>query len=274
MSYATVMVYVDAEQAAEAPVRIAAGVADRFNATLIGMSALGVRPAFVAEGVVIDEPLTSAHIQEYNAKLADKETWFRQVAGGEPRRREWRSAIEFPIDALAREARCADLIVIARTKAAGDVYNTIETSTAILKVGRPVLVVPPGASALDTRHVVVGWKDTRESRRALQDALPFLHEAERVTIAEICESGEEADGEAHLDDVARYLGCHRIKASPKIILQRHGPAASQLLTLVAAERADLLVTGAYGHSRLGEWIFGGVTRDLLASAAICCLMSH
>jgi nucleotide-binding universal stress UspA family protein len=274
VSYATVMVYVDAEQAAEAPVRIAAEVADRFNATLIGMSALGVRPAFVAEGVVIDEPLTSARIEGMKAKLSEKETWFRGVAGGDQRRREWRSTIDIPIDALVREARCADLIVIGRTKAPGDVYNTIETSTAILKVGRPTLVVPPGASTLDAQHVVIGWKDTRESRRAVQDALPFLHEAERVTIAEICESGEETDSGAHVDDVARYLGRHRIKASPKIILQRQGPAASQLLTLAAAERADLLVTGAYGHSRLGEWIFGGATRDLLATTAICCLMSH
>jgi nucleotide-binding universal stress UspA family protein len=274
MSYAAVMVYLDAEQAAEAPLRVAAKVADKFNATLIGLSALGVRPAFVAEGVVIDEPLTQAQIQGLEEKLAEKETWFRATAGGDQRRREWRSALDIPIDVLAREARGADLIVIAGTRAPGDVYNTIEASTAILKVGRPTLVVPAGAGSLAADHIVIGWKDTREARRAVQDALPFLHEATRVTIAEICASGEEDEANKHLDDVARYLGRHRIKASPKIILQRQGPAASQLLALAATEGADLLVTGAYGHSRLGEWIFGGVTRDLLATSATCCLMSH
>ena len=91
---------------------------------------------------------------------------------------------------------------------------------------------------------------------------------------EICESGEEEAATAHIDDVARYLERHRIKASPKIILHHEGPPASQLVRLAQVEDADLLVTGAYGHSRLGEWVFGGMTRDLLAMSPICCLMSH
>lgn len=274
MSYATVMAYVDVEPASDAPVRVAAEVASKFNAMLIGLSALGVRPAFVAEGVIIDEPLTQAAIKEMRTRLAGKENWFLAMAGGDQRKREWRSVVDIPIDVLAREARSADLIVIGRTKAAGDVYNSVETSTAILKVGRPTLVVPAGLGSLKAEHIVIGWKDTREARRAVQDALPFLHEAAKVTIVEICGSGEEDEARAHLDDVARYLGRHRIDASPKIILHRQGPPAAQLLALAAAEGADLLVTGAYGHSRLGEWIFGGVTRDLLATSPICCLMSH
>jgi nucleotide-binding universal stress UspA family protein len=274
MSYATVLVYVDAEQSAEGPVRIAAAVAEKFNATLIGLSALGVRPAFAAEGIVIDERLSPALVDELKAELSETETWFRRIAGGDPRRREWRSAIDIPIDVLAREARCADLIVIARDHVRGGVYKSIETSSAVLKLGRPTLVLPPNGAMLEGRHVVIGWRDTREARRAVQDALPFLHEAERVTIVEICETGEETDTSGHLDDVARYLGRHRIRASPKIIMHRQGPAASQLLMLAASEGADLLVTGAYGHSRLGEWIFGGVTQDLLTRSALACLMSH
>jgi nucleotide-binding universal stress UspA family protein len=274
MSYATVLVYVDTEQSAEAPVRIAAALAEKFNATLIGLSALGVRPAFAAEGVVIDERLSPALVHELKEELSETEAWFRRIAGGGQRRPEWRSAVDIPIDVLAREARCADLIVVPRDQARGDVYNSIETSSAVLKLGRPALVLPPNGAALEARHIVIGWKDTREARRAVQDALPFLHEAERVTIVEICETGEEADASGRLEDVACYLGRHRIKASPRIILHRQGPAASQLLMLAASEGADLLVTGAYEHSRLGEWIFGGVTQNLLARSALACLMSH
>ena len=121
---------------------------------------------------------------------------------------------------------------------------------------------------------MVGWKDTREARRAVLDSLPLLREAAQVTIVEICGSGEEEAATARLDDVARYLERHRIKASPKIILHHAGSPADQLIRLAQVEGADLLVTGAYGHSRLGEWVFGGMTRDLLAVSPLCCLMSH
>jgi nucleotide-binding universal stress UspA family protein len=274
MSYATIMVYVDAEGLPEGPVRLAADLAGKFNATLIGVSALGIRPPFVAEGVVIDDRVTETEIKQTRAKLADKGNWFRKEAGGGHRKLEWRPVLDFPVDALAREARSADLIVIGRTNGAGDVYSALETSSAILKIGRPTLIVPVGVTALAAEHIVVGWKDSREARRAVQDSLPFLHEASRVTIVEICGTGEEETAGGHIDDVARYLGRHRINAGPRVILHRQGAVATQLIRLAQDEGADLLVTGAYGHSRLGEWIFGGVTRDLLAGSPICCLMSH
>ena len=87
-------------------------------------------------------------------------------------------------------------------------------------------------------------------------------------------SDEESTAQAHIDDVVHYLTRHRITVIPRIILREQGPGAAQLVKLAQEEGADLIVTGAYGHSRLGEWIFGGVTRDLLATSSICCLMSH
>jgi nucleotide-binding universal stress UspA family protein len=75
-------------------------------------------------------------------------------------------------------------------------------------------------------------------------------------------------------DVARYLSLHRIEANRKVVLEQQGSGAEELIRVAEEERADLLVTGAYGHSRLGEWIFGGMTRQLLAKSPICCLMSH
>jgi hypothetical protein len=89
-----------------------------------------------------------------------------------------------------------------------------------------------------------------------------------------CESGEEAAAQEHIDDVARYLTRHRISGGPRIIIHQEGSGAAQLVRLAQDEGADLIVAGAYGHSRLGEWMFGGMTRDLLATSPICCLMSH
>lgn len=273
MSYTTLLVYVDAAEQAEAAVRVAAGLADRFNATLIGLSALEVRPQFVTDGVVLAEAV-EADIKEKRARLAAKGIWFRSLAGADRRKVEWRSMLDFPAEALAREARCADLIVIRRAGSSSDAYSTLDPGGAILKVGRPVLVVPDGVTALRAEHIVIGWKDRREARRAVQDALPFLREAARVTIVEICGAGEEDAAREHIDDVARYLTRHRISGGPRVILHQDGSGAAALIRLAQEEGADLLVTGAYGHSRLGEWIFGGVTRDLLATSAVCCLMSH
>jgi nucleotide-binding universal stress UspA family protein len=81
---------------------------------------------------------------------------------------------------------------------------------------------------------------------------------------------------AHLriDDVVHYLARHRVKAEARVEMQLRGSGADQLVGLALDEGSDLLVTGAYGHSRLNEWVFGGMTRDLLISSPICCLMSH
>jgi nucleotide-binding universal stress UspA family protein len=182
--------------------------------------------------------------------------------------------MQFPIEALTCEARSADLVIIGQHQAAGDAYNSLNPGAAILGAGRPMLLVPEKVDWLRAENIVVGWKETREARRAVLDALPFLQEATRVTIVEICSPGEEATAQNQLDDVAKYLSRHRISGGPRVILQQEGSGAAQLVKLAEDEKADLLVTGAYGHSRLGEWVFGGMTRDLLATSPICCLMSH
>ena len=127
---------------------------------------------------------------------------------------------------------------------------------------------------LSARHIAIAWKDVREARRAVRDALPFLRQAESVMIVEISEGGEGDQAQRHVKDVADYLARHRID----IIAERVRPAevsvTDALLRLIHDENVDLVVSGAYGHSRLGEWVFGGVTRDLLVQSPVCCLMSH
>ena len=91
---------------------------------------------------------------------------------------------------------------------------------------------------------------------------------------EICEKDADGQPRAHVDDVVRYLARHRIKAERRVEVQAQGSGADQIIAFAEDEGADLLVTGAYGHSRLNEWVFGGMTRDLLTSSPICCLMSH
>ena len=144
----------------------------------------------------------------------------------------------------------------------------------VLAAGRPVLVVPPNLDTLSEERVIVGWKDTREARRALRDALPFLERAAAVTIAEISDEESEVDAGRRAGDVVRYLARHNVRVGPTIAAHPKGGIADELIGLARAEGADLIVAGAYGHSRLGEWVFGGVTRDLLGSSPVCCLLAH
>ena len=273
MSYATLMVYVDTDRMPEERVSLAARLAAQFNAALIGLSAIAIGPPVAAEGMIIAET-SAAEIKEIRAKLAEKGNWFRNIAGAVHRNVEWRSVLDFPTGALVREARIADLVVIGQHASSGDDYSSLDPGRVVLKVGRPTLVVPEGVSVLRADHILIGWKDTREARRAVRDALPFFREATRVTIVEICAPGEEGAAQEHMDEVVRYLNRHRIIGGPRVILHRDRSGAALLIRLAQENGADLLVTGAYGHSRLGEWIFGGVTRELLATSPICCLMSH
>jgi nucleotide-binding universal stress UspA family protein len=136
-----------------------------------------------------------------------------------------------------------------------------------------VLTVPNALDRLHANRVAVAWKDTREARRALSDSLPFLHDAEKILVVEVCAKHEAETNQRRISDVMNYLVRHRITNGTGLVLQAENVTV-ELLRVVHTEHIDLLVAGAYGHSRVGEWVFGGVTRDLLRKSPICCLFSH
>jgi len=273
MSIATVMVYVDPAQQAEEQVRVARSIATKFDALVIGVSACAVEPDFVAEGVIIEET-TPEDLKRIKSALADKERWFQDVVGVPKGKIEWRWSIEFPTVFLANEARSADLVVIKSKQDKVDPYHVIDPAGAVLRMGRPVLLVPEPVHELRADRVVVGWKDTREARLAVRDALPFLTRAAQVTIIEICTSDQQDLARKRVDDVAKHLERHGAKCRTDVRVHMVESDAHQLIRLAKADDADLIVTGAYGHSRLGEWMFGGMTKGLIDEAPFCLLMSH
>ncbi|WP_024341984.1 universal stress protein [Bradyrhizobium japonicum] len=273
MTIATVMVYVDPDQQAEGQVRIARDVADRFGASLIGVSAFAVEPPFVAEGVIIKET-TADDLKRMRSALSDKEQWFRTVAALPKERVEWRCGVEYPTTFLTNEARSADLVVVRRTQEKMDQFHFIDPAEAMMRMGRPTLLVPDHVPTLSADHVLVGWKDSREARIAVRDALPFLSRASQVTIVEICTSDEQDQARHRVRDVAKYLQAHAVKCQGDVRVHMAEPDAHQLVRVAKDEGADLIVTGGYGHSRLGEWMFGGMTHGLMNEAAVCVMMSH
>ncbi len=274
MSLTSLMVYVDIHEAERNHIELASALADRFDAVLIGMSAMALRPPLVVgDDIGVDGILMQTEIEDMKVALTEKGNWFRSIATGGHRRLEWRQALDIPTNALARECRCADLVVIGQERRR-DLYSALNPAGAILKVGRPTLVVPPKIKSLSAERVVIGWKDAREARRAVYDALPLLRKATRVLVVEICEPSEKHAAQVEVSDVVRYLGRHQVRADSRVLPLEEGSGAKQLIRSAQEEGADLLVAGAYGHSRLGEWVFGGVTRELLATSPICCLFSH
>ena len=275
MSYVSLMVHVDADSDLSGRASIAADLADRFHAHLIGVAGWAPMSVFLAEEALINPSTTVPDLLELKAALDRKGQQFCSAVRKRDREVEWRSGLDFPTEVLSREARAADLVVIGNERENPDPFRSLDPAAFLLKAGRPVLVAPTSVSSLSPKRIGIAWKDSREARRAVRDALPFLQQAERVTVIQISETNER-DEQAFrsVKDIARYLSRHRIE----IVAERVEPAgntvAETLFRIVRDDNIDVIVAGAYGHSRLGEWVFGGVTRDLLAKSPVCCLFSH
>jgi len=175
-----------------------------------------------------------------------------------------------------QHARAADILVVgARAEAIVDPCVAADPGDLVMQAGRPVVVVPPTVQWLDLRSVLVAWKDVREARRAVFDALPVLAAAKDVTVAEIPEQHTEcADALSHVEDVAGWLRGHGIVANAIVSEAGGGGVAEQLDRIAANVGAGLVIAGAYGHSRFREWILGGVTHHLATGSGRCAFLSR
>lgn len=272
MTYAAIMAYTDGDKVSDTRIRLAGELADQFHATLIGIAACAPRPPLVPADLIGRE--IEAEITAIATKLAEKEKSFLTLACRPDRKVEWRASQRSPNDAIADEARSADLIVIGSERNSNDPFYSLEPGIVLLRVGRPVLVVPPSVHWRNVKRILIAWQDSREARRAVRDSLPFLAQADEILLTQVCDHGEIEPAKTSVHDVAKYLSRHRIGVSAGIMLKATGSVADELIRVAELEKIDLIVAGAYGHSRLGEWVFGGVTRDLLARSPVCCLFSH
>jgi nucleotide-binding universal stress UspA family protein len=267
MTIAAIMVTVNFDPASKARISLAADLARRFGSLLIGVAGwpLIKRPV---------ETLSDNELAERaSSELRSLGEGFRKIAEEVAVRVEWRSSMDFPREVIPKEARAADLLVIGQSMLPGDVIHSYDPGTIILAAGRPVLVVPPGIDRLEFSRVLVAWKDTREARRAIRDALPFLKLADEVSIAVAKTPGAE-DADAQIADVAKYLERHDVRVAQQIATVASEHEEVLLLDLARQHGVNLIVAGAYGRTRLSEWIFGGVTRNLLLKSSIPCLLSN
>ena len=273
MSYATLMVNLDLEHSNDARLRIGADLAEKFGSHVIGIAASYPSPQYYAGGAFASG-LIAQERSNARERMVEAEERFRASMEKRAKSVEWRCEMSRPTDYVAREARAADLVITGSDRE-GMLLNPlwrVDPSDLVMQAGRPILIVPPKVDRLDLGHVLVAWKDTREARRAVTDALPLLHHATEVNVMEVVEDGSEGvSARRRVDDVTAWLRRRGVSAFSRVVNARKD---AEEIQAIWENGADVVVAGAYGHTRLRELVLGGVTRSLLTQSRHCSFLSH
>jgi nucleotide-binding universal stress UspA family protein len=276
VTYKTILVHMDTGERAPTRLAFALEIARQANAHLVGLHAVSVPriPAYAAvEG--------GERMREYQEKaLAElavraRSTFERITAPSGHPSVEWRESRGDAAEVVPLHARYADLVVLGQSNGAetSGIENDF-VDRVLLAAGRPALVIPyAGAfTELGTR-VLVAWNASREATRAVTDALPLLQAAQEVNVIAFNPDGAP-HGEMPGADIALFLARHGVRVTVSNERGTDIDAGNLLLSRAADMDVNLIVMGAYGHSRMQELILGGATRTILQSMTVPVLMSH
>jgi len=259
-------------------IEYSARLASEFGAHLTGAFPF---PSFPAEGpaaFAIGSAVRNA-LQVYYGEVALQEvaaqTLFERVASAAGLAAEWRTLRAPLTEEFATHSRYSDLTVLSRRRPIEGATRLSLAHSVVFASGRPVILLPPTPPRTIARRVLVGWNASREATRAVSDALPFLVRAEAVQVLIVDPDPSFAGhGPEPGVDLARHLARHDVRVDVRVVDSGSAKTGSTLLTRASAFRADLIVMGAYGHSRLTEFVFGGVTRTALYEADLPVFLSR
>ena len=274
MTYKNILVHVPAEPQPLRALEAAAALAQRFDARLIGVGAETYDIGLLASAAYVDAVLAQALRDQVELNLKTAQARFLALAEPLGQDTSWLSEVDFPSWAVAGYGRCADIAVAARPGRLHTDLTVANPADLVMQAGLPVLLVPEASAPLEAKRIVIGWKDTREARRALSDALPFVVAAEQVVVAGVAGAGEIGADRDGLEQVAERLRRHGALVKTEVARRGAASVAETLETVADEHGADLLVLGAYGHTRIREWVFGGVTEELMAASSKYVLFSH
>ncbi len=275
MDHPTLLCHMETSRQNDAVLAVCADLAATLNASVIGVAACQPIQPFGEAPYAGD--LVQADIAEIRRETREAEQAFRNFLNLKVGRLSFRSAATYQeiADYLAGQCRAADFLVTAPDIGGALMGETRRTNIGdlVMQSGRPVILVPSDIRECLLGHAVIAWKDRREARRAVADALPLLRRAAKVTIAEVAHEADIDNAACRTHDVVTWLLGHGIAAT-SLVKVNDGSDVECLHRLLDEQNCDFLVAGAYGRSRVGEWIFGGVTTDLLLSPDRCTLVSH
>ena len=172
---------------------------------------------------------------------------------------------------IETRGRVSDLIIARRPRNNADVGARAIAEYALMGTGRPVLLAPASHPRKVGSSVAIAWNGSVEASKAVASAMPILTRARSVTAISVVEGGGEDN---NLDGLIQYLRWHGIRAKPAVVKSRGGDTGKAVTGAASRAKADLLVMGAYTHSRMREMIFGGVTDYVLGSSRIPVLLAH
>ena len=248
MNYTTILVNLEAGRSNTHLLGVAKQVAERFNAVVIGSTACSPMQMIYGDGYSYGDILEQDN-KEIGREIASAEAEFHAAFGNTPHYLDWRTDKPF------------------------NGYRQISTGDLIMQAGRPVLLVVPETVPFRMERFIIGWKNTREARRAVHDALPLLMKAAQVDAVEIAPEDDLDNAQRRLDDLTGWLGRHGVTARGHATVA--GVNDADAFDAIVADRdADIVVAGAYGHSRAREWALGGVTRTLLRHPIRSSFVSH
>ena len=279
MAIKDILVHLSGTKGGAAVIDTAISLAQQHEARLVGLFA-GVpyeMPSYVVAQLPPEIIVSHQKHVEENAKetaaLFEKACQANGISH-DYREGDWRDQVE---DIVCMHARYADLVMIAQPEGKG--YGTHDREIAdqiVLRAGAPVMVVPsvPALKTVGTK-ILVGWDGGAHAARAVRDALPFLKKASSVKVLAVDpKPGRAGLGDLPGADLAQFLASHGVKAEADHRQSAGGDVGATLLNEAADCGADLIVSGGYGHSRLGELLLGGVTDTLIEQSAVAVLMSH
>lgn len=280
MAYKNLLVQLDGTRACSDRIAAALDLATRFDAHLVGLYVspeLNV-PSFIEAH--LSEELRSAQIGRRRERADEIIGRFEDAARRAGRTVESRQAAAFLDDipeVLAFHGRYADLLILGQHDPEDEeALPPSLVQETLLSVGRPCLLVPYiGVPENFGRQVLLAWDSGREAARATIDALPLLRRAEKVRILAVNpQRGLDGHGDTPGADVALALARHGVIAEAQQTVSEELEVADVLLSRAADYGSDLIVLGAYAHSRLRDLVLGGVTRSLLRQMTVPLLMSH
>ncbi len=279
MAYKTILLSLNDVPRAEAMIDAAAVIATAHGAHVIGCYVIPAVTIYPEVGYAAPPAVYEAHQQYFKTNLAAVKQRFETRMKQDGLLHEWRemnSVYSEIAPRLIETGASADLILVSQI--AENSEAEIETGLVervVMEVGRPVLIIPQAGSYETPKSIVVGCNDTREAARAAFDALPLLKVANDVRVVWVDPYKQrQSAGELPGAEMATVLARHGVKAMAEG-LESNGLNAGEALLRLANDRgADLLVMGAYAHSRLRQYIFGGATQHVMEHARIPVLMSH
>ena len=275
MTPKSILALIDGSPLSEATLDTAVSVAKTFAA---GLEVLHVRADPATLVPIVGEGMSGAMVEQVMDAMS------KSVDGRSQRARAvfdktvaraglpitWRQETGPEPVVLASAGRLVDLTVLARPDAAADGQMAASLDSALFDTGRPVLVAPTASPASVGKRIALAWNGSAQASRVVSAAVAYFEKAEAVYVL----SAPGFDKRAPAEALVTYLAKHKVKAIAQPV-ELHGKHVGQALLEEATRlNCDLLVMGAYGHSRLREMILGGATREVLANSTIPVLMAH